>query len=220
MSKFATILKVVGVMAVVVLVGIAVGWLGSRGGQEPNTKSPAATSRPSDLIPAAPPAPVATPPPAPAASLTNANPAPRALIATNLLTDWEDRVDQILTTDGPEADKAKQMMALFPRLPEDGQIEVAQHLSNLVEDKDYAPLGRFLTNSALPASVLDVLMTDVLNRPNSLKMPLLLEVARDPLNPKAAEAKELLEVLLEEDYGTDWTTWQAKVTQWLKDNPD
>jgi len=39
-------------------------------------------------------------------------------------------------------------------------------------------------------------------------------------NPKAGEAKDLLELFLEEDYGTDWNKWQAKMQQWLKDNPD
>ena len=83
-----------------------------------------------------------------------------------------------------------------------------------------APLGKLLTDSKLPEEVLDVLIVDVLNRPNSLKLPLLLEVARDTQHPKAAEAKDLLELYLEEDYGSDWNKWQAKMEQWLKENPD
>jgi hypothetical protein len=59
-----------------------------------------------------------------------------------------------------------------------------------------------------------------LNRPNKLKLPVLVEVARDPANPKAGEAKDLLELYLEEDYGADWNIWVQKVEQWLKDNPD
>jgi len=63
-------------------------------------------------------------------------------------------------------------------------------------------------------------LADALNRPNSLKLPSLLDVARDPQNPKAGEAKEVLQLFLDEDYGSDWTTWQAKMDAWLKDNPD
>jgi len=139
---------------------------------------------------------------------------------SDLITNWEDRVDEILTSSVPEADKARKMLEMFPRLPEGGQVEVAQHLANLVSDQDYPSLGRFLTNSALPEPVLDVLVADVLNRPNSVKLPALLGVARDPQNPKAGEAKDILQLFLEEDYGADWNTWQAKVDQWLKDNPD
>ena len=119
-----------------------------------------------------------------------------------------------------DPDKAKQMLEMFPRLAEEGQVEVAQHLANLVADENYAPLAKFLTDTQLPESVLDVLMADVLNRPNSLKLPALLEVAKDDKNPKAPEAKDLLELFLEENYGSDWGQWQTKMNQWLKDNPD
>jgi hypothetical protein len=99
-------------------------------------------------------------------------------------------------------------------------VEVAQHLANLVADENYAPLAKYLTDSSLPESVLDVLLADVLNRPNSVKLPALLDVAKDDKNPKASEAKDLLELFLEEDYGKDWAQWQTKMEQWLKDNPD
>jgi hypothetical protein len=99
-------------------------------------------------------------------------------------------------------------------------VEVAQHLSNLVANPDYAPLGQMLTNSSMPEAVLDVLMSDVLNRPNSVKLPLLLSVARNDGHAKASEAKDLLELYLEQDYANNWTQWQARMEQWLKANPD
>jgi hypothetical protein len=138
----------------------------------------------------------------------------------NLITNWEDRLDEILGNDQPEPEKAKSLLDIFLRLPEDGQVEIAQHLSNLVEDDQYPALGQYVTNSALSEDVLDVLLTDLLNRPNAMKMPLLVGVARDVKNPKAAEAKDILELYLEEDYGSDWETWQRKAEEWLKDNPD
>jgi len=146
-------------------------------------------------------------------------PSPSAT-ATNLITDWEDKLDDILGSEGQDTDKAKQMLAMFPRLPEDAQVEVVQHVSNLLPDQEYAPLGKLLLDSKLPEAVLDMLIVDVLNRPNSLKLPLLLEIAQNPQHPKAGEAKDLLELYLEQDYGTDWNQWQAKLKQWMIDNPD
>jgi hypothetical protein len=146
--------------------------------------------------------------------------APTSTPATNIIADWEQRLDDILGSEGEETAKAKQMLALFPNLPEDGQVEVAQHLSNLLSDQEYPSLGKLLTDSKLPEAVLDVLVVDVLNRPNALKLPLLLDIARDSEHPKAAEAKDLLELYLEEDYGNDWNKWQAKMQQWLRENPD
>jgi hypothetical protein len=220
MSKFTKILKVLGGVGIVVVAGILLGWLGSRNPQPAPASADAGTS------------------PGGGSNATRAALAPTNRMAvvskhplagtvgsqepagSNLLTNWEDNIDEILTSEAPEAEKARKMADLFPRLPENGQVEVAQHLSNLVSDQDYSSLSRFVTNSALPAPVLDVLVADALNRPNSLKLPTLLEVARDPQNPKAGEAKDVLHLFLEEDYGTDWAAWQAKVEQWLKDNPD
>ncbi|MGA2659608.1 MAG: hypothetical protein ABSH34_19050 [Verrucomicrobiota bacterium] len=222
MSKFVKLLRFAGILAGVVLAGVLLGWLGSGGlgsqtgapegvfpGLEPGNAK--AVARPGERLAAG--ALVSRPP-------DTAPGMPESAAASDLISNWEDRVDEILTSAVPEADKAKKMLEMFPRLPEGGQAEVARHLANLVSDQDYPSLGRYLTNSALPESVLDVLVADVLNRPNSVKLPALLGVARDPQNPKAGEAKDILHLFLEEDYGTDWNTWQAKVDQWLKDNPD
>jgi hypothetical protein len=64
-------------------------------------------------------------------------------------------------------------------------------------------------------------MSDLLNRPNSLKLPLLLDVARGCPDPKTAgEAKDILTLFLDEDHGADWPAWQTRLQQWLTDNPD
>lgn len=145
---------------------------------------------------------------------------PRPVVTNaNYMTNWEDKLDAILTSEKPDPEKAKEMIEMFPHLSPDAQEEIAHHISNLTPDENYS-LGQFLTNSALPEAVLDVFTEDVLNRPNAIKLPLLLDVARDPQHPKAGEAKDILELFLEEDFGTDWTKWQAKLGQWLKDNPD
>ena len=219
MTKSATILTVLGGGAVLVVVGLVLGWLGSQG--TPETEAP--------------------PPPAPVeAPSTNAikfaKTRPGSLetpvipnnelvpaaspVTTNQSNAWEERLEEILRADSKDADKARQLLELFPNLPENGQVEVAEHLSNLVGDAEFGPLGSLLTNSALPEAVLDVLMADLLNRPNSLKLPLILEVARNPQHPKATEAKDLLALYLEEDLEQDWPRWQARMDQWLRDNPD
>jgi hypothetical protein len=109
---------------------------------------------------------------------------------------------------------------MFPRLPEDGQVEAAQHLSNLTPDEQFASLANILTNAAMPEAVLDVMMTDVLNRPNQLKLEALLDVARTPNHPKAEEARDVLEVFVDENYGDNWAAWKSAVDKWLKENPD
>jgi len=215
------ILKFIAVVVVVVAMGLAVGWFGSRGpsGGLPPAPASGPVARPTaEPSPAPAKTPVAVQPqPAADAMAGAAAPAADTLV---VLTNWEEKVDQILGGDAKEDEKAKQMLDLFPRLPEEGQVEVAQHLSNLLPDQDFASLTKYITNSSTPGPVLDVLMSGLLNRPNSIKLPTLLEVARTEQNPKANDARELLQLFLEENYGNDWAKWQDKLTQWLKDNPD
>lgn len=139
---------------------------------------------------------------------------------TNGMADWEDKIDEVLGSDAEVADMAQKLLELFPKFPPVGQVEAAEHLSNLLDDDNYAPLGQYLTNASMPASVLQALMDDALNRPDSMKLPLFLEVARNPSHPNAAEAKDELEFYLDEDYGTNWTVWEQKLQEWLKENPD
>ncbi len=205
----------------VVVAGVLIGWL-SGTGSGPKTPLPAGSSQPDTSIP---PVPVAQASRVkPATDGLPAHVAPRvthpAPASSDIITNWEERLDAILVSNKEDSEKANQLLEMFPHLAEDAQSEVAQHLSNLVSDENYASLAQYLTNSTLPESVLDVLFGDALNRPNSLKLPVLVDVARDPQNPKAGEAKDILQLFLEQDYGTDWNTWQAKVDQWLKDNPD
>ena len=139
---------------------------------------------------------------------------------SNLIAGWQDKVDDLLGSTNSDHDKAKQMLEMFPQLPADGQEEVARHLSNLVADQDYGAMRAYLTNASLPEAVLEVLFGDALNRPNGLKLPALLDVARTPEHPEATEARDVLQLFLEEDYANDWDKWHAKMDEWLKANPD
>lgn len=137
--------------------------------------------------------------------------------AAGTITNWQERVDEIVadTETEPEA-KADHLLQLFPHLPPEGQEVSAEHLSNLVSDEHYAALGTLFTNSVLPEAVLDTLMSDVLNRPNNIKLPALLIVAQDARHPKAEEAHDILELQLDNDYGTNWTLWEQRLQEWLQ----
>jgi len=224
-SPVKLLASVVAIAALVVAVGALVGWWG---GHTPN----------SDLAKAAPPTvteeatastyatnftsrphttearPAAAPPAVDASA-----PAAVTTAAPGTAMSWDDKLDEILGADADDKVKVQQLLALFPSMPPDMQGVTARHLTNLVGDDDYAPLGKMLADPKTEPQVLDVLIGDVLNRPNPVKLPLLLQVASAPDHPKAGEAKDLLELYLGDDYGSDWQKWQDKMTEWLKDNP-
>jgi hypothetical protein len=219
------------VLAAIVGIGVGVGLLA---GHTTSTPLPVADAQDSGPSPAPttthPTRPLAAPNPPPTektsapVEVTPIVQTPKvAPISTNVAetdTNWEDKIDDIVGSDDADTNKVKQLFALFPTLPPDGQEEVVQHLSNLVDDDDYKPLGDLLKDAKLPEGVLDELLADVLNRPNNLKLPLLLDVASNPDNAKHDEAKDLLELYLGDDYGSDWGQWGQHLTNWLQQNPE
>jgi len=222
MQKSSKFLIGTGILVAIVLAGVLVGWLGGRVSTSSGNNLPVANSAANSNILASTTPHVPTPEPPPVVNVPQpaVTPAAPAAAATNVTADWEDKIDTILGNDDDDTNKVKELFALFPTLPEDGQDEAAQHLSNLVSDEDYAPLGELLKNPKLPEAVLDTLMADVLNRPNAIKLPMFLDLARNPDHPKAEESKDMLELYLDENYGNDWNKWQEKMVEWLKENPD
>lgn len=231
------IIIVIVAVFVVLFGGRYLGWFGGKSkdvasNSEPTTAATPETSPSSPEVspsttprlgrnPARPTVPIPQPP-----ANTTAPQVPVTPPTTATITDWEEKIDNVLTAQEEDPQKAKRLLDLFPNLPEDGQVEAAQHLSNLLPDEQYAALAQTLTNAIMPEAVLDVLMTDVLNRPNKLKLDTLFDVARVPNHPKAEEALDILEVFLDEvDWDAvkasgNWETVRTEKDKWLKENPD
>ena len=210
-------------LAAAVGLGTAIGWLASRHGDvtpimvTPSTNEPLAVASPQPQQ--AEPAAVAQPAPT-----TSAAP-PAKIMAVARRYDqtapgWEQRLDDILLGDDDENGKADKILALIPTAPPDAQQELAQHLVNMVQDDHYDGTAQMLTNSATPSDVSNVLMNDLLNRGNSLKVPMLLAIARNPDHPLKDEALNLLGLITQEDDGTNWDQWDSTVSTWLQNNPD
>src|SRR5436853_280640 len=127
MQKFPKMLGIVVVVAAVLLIGVGVGWLATR------KTLPSAQLSPAKVPPSIPPSTNLLP-----FFGTNSRPRPgeapvdkaAAIPSTvaNAMTNWEDKLDDILGSEGEESDKAKKLLAMFSRLPAEGQVEVAQHL--------------------------------------------------------------------------------------------
>jgi hypothetical protein len=222
MQKLSKIFLILGIVAAILIVGGLIGWLagGSSSKNIPVAVNPAPVdSKPSN------PSPDGHSPDLQAASepvkIVSGGSVRPSGFAPGILTNWEEKLEEIIGSDTlDDSNKVQQLFALFPHVPAESKAEVAQHLSNLVGDNDYTPLGNLLKDGTLSDDTLDVLMQDILNRPNSLKLPELLEVAQTPDHPKADEAKDILSLFLDQDFGNDWGLWRDKTLAWLKDNPD
>ena len=155
------------------------------------------------------PAPVRTTRPAVAQSASKpATPPP--------LTDWEIKIEQVLTAKATETETAQMLINLLPTLPPEGQTEAAQHISNLIVDKDYNRILPLLRNASLPSEVQDVFVTDLMNREDPVKLPALLDVAKIPNHPYHEEALNDLQIFLDQDNGDNWSKWDTTLKAYLK----
>jgi hypothetical protein len=215
MSDMSKILRGLAALALAAVLGIFIGWLVSRHGDVTPIVVPAATNQALAIAPAA----VQASAPEPAPSVSEAAPVKRSSRLDEGGADWEQSLDDILLGDDDENGKADKILALIPRAPAEAQQELAQHLVNMVQDDHYDGTAEMLTNATTPADVSDVLMNDLLNRNNALKLPLLLAIARNDDHPLKAQALDLLGLLTQEDDGTNWDQWSSTIDTWLQNNP-
>jgi hypothetical protein len=131
------------------------------------------------------------------------------------MAEWERKIEQALRADVGETETAQLLINMLPTLPPDGQAEAAQHISNLLLDKDYGRVLPLVKNPNLPEEVLDVFVTDLMNRDDAVKLPVLLEIAKIPNHPHQEESLSDLQIFLDEDYGTDWAKWGAAMKSYL-----
>jgi hypothetical protein len=211
-SKFAW---VVGFLLIALGLGLGIGWLTSR----PDSKVQVVGNQVSPP-PKPDPMPVEkTNKPVPAPVIE----APAPVVMTppvETSTNWEEKLDNVLLSDADESSKADSILALMPYASNEGKVELAQHLVNLVQDDHYSGAAELLTNSATSEEVSTVLLNDLLNRNNTLKLPMLLAVARQEDHPLKTEAKDMLELFLQEDDGTNWDQWDTAINKWLEENQE
>lgn len=174
------------------------------------------------------PAPIAdTPAPAPQPSVARrpeATPAPEKkadapaapMAEAPQLAEWEMKIDQVLRTNAGETETAQMLINMLPTLPPEGQTEAAQHVANLIQDKDYNRVMPLLRNTNLAEEVHDVFVTDLMNREDSVKLPALLEIAKLPNHPHHEEAQTDLQIFLDEDFGNNWPKWETAMKEYLR----
>jgi len=131
-------------------------------------------------------------------------------------TDWEDRLDNILSAEADNQITVRQLLTSLQSLPAEAQEEYIAHALNLCEDEDYAQVEMVYLATGTPPEVSEEIFNDVLNRPDEIKLPLLAKTMRNPDHPMVGEAREILEMYLDLDEGTTPPAgWEAAVQQYL-----
>lgn len=145
-------------------------------------------------------------------------PASTPFARTTPVPAWENQIDQVLRSNVTETQTAQILLNMLPTLPEEGQIEAANHITNLLPDGDYEKAKPVLLNPNTPEPVLSVFFTDLMNRPDPTKLRTFLEVAKISNHAFHEEALSDLEIFVGDDYGSDWIRWSAAVEKYLKES--
>jgi hypothetical protein len=128
---------------------------------------------------------------------------------------WEKPISDLLDSDDENEEVAVKLAALGPTLPLEGYVECIQHVVNLLDDEQYKLASDMLMNSSLHPEVREVIYSDVLDRPNEVKVPVLLGLLGSYGHPLQAEAREQLQRALGVDLGPDPAAWQGAVAAFL-----
>jgi len=132
--------------------------------------------------------------------------------------DWHEKINGVLNASGeaPAADTAEQLAQMLPSLPTEGQVEAALNVVALLQDSDYGLARDWLLQPTLPPPVMEVFFEDLLLRPNTLRLPLLAEVAAVPGHPRTVEAAQILGAQTGQDLGPGPVNWAPAIEQALR----
>lgn len=132
-------------------------------------------------------------------------------LATGLLP-WEKQIAEAVSRSRDAKSKAREILALLPRLPAEALATAAEQAVERLPDADYAATALpALTNPQTDGQVLSVLFADLMERPDAITLPALLTIAQNPAHPFAPAALDNLRLLLRAEFGSEWSKWREAV---------
>ena len=117
----------------------------------------------------------------------------------------------------PPAEAGMKMakLASDSSVPLSSRTDALQHAMNLLPDQGFTSLDGMLKDKETPVSLLDMVFTEVHNRPPTTQLPVALTLLRSSNPDVASRARSLLAFHLDRDYGDDLAAWDAPVAEAL-----
>jgi hypothetical protein len=183
----------------------------------PATAGPSTPVSPSASSSEKPGLPVKTPDPAPVVRVEDQLRGVPPLELQQGELEWEARVRRI--RENPALDKRAQVTELLRLLsgglPEEALESVAEEAVRGLENKDYAKATGLLVNPQTHGRVHAVLFADLVERPDPIRLPGLLAVAKVQGHPFGKVAAEDLELFLGINHGGNWARWEEAIRLFL-----
>jgi len=144
-------------------------------------------------------------------------PAPPPLLLDVAPPAWEQQLNSTGADAAKnEAAKARAIFAMMPALPEEALADAAERAVERMPDADYANVVLpVVTNPTTHNRAMSVLFADLMERPDAITLPALLQIARNSGHAFAPSARDNLQLLLNADFGNDWVHWEAEIQRAL-----
>lgn len=131
---------------------------------------------------------------------------------------WEARIRSALSREkATDAEKAIALFQLLPSIPAEGAETCAEEAVKRLPNTEYRHAQAAVSNPGTYGLALGVLFADLMERPDNLRLPTLVTIARNSAHPYAGPARDNLELLLGQDFGEDWVRWESAVREKLKE---
>ncbi len=112
------------------------------------------------------------------------------------LSEWDAVVDEIgaLPDHAVRHEDQARVNQVLKRVPLERRRESVQALLNMVSDDNFSIVHDLLFDRSQSSDVVQTVYHDLLNRPEEVKIPLLREIAQDPIHANYSEAHRILNV--------------------------
>lgn len=142
-----------------------------------------------------------------------------ALIRTNASKGLTERISIVTNAPLTVSEKVQALGVLLAGENREAQRRLAHVVVRVSDDESFKQVRRLILEPGWHPQVHSALMSGTLKRANSVKLPVLLDLARKQDHPLRDEAKQLLGHLLAVDHGENWVAWEKSMKAWVKANP-
>lgn len=111
------------------------------------------------------------------------------------LAAWDALVDRIAEMDDVTLETGKELKGALNELDPEDKLPAVNHALNLVPDKDFAAFVPVLFDKGQSEEILDTIFSDMLNRDESVKIPLMKELRKDKTHPMFFESARILDAI-------------------------
>jgi hypothetical protein len=142
-----------------------------------------------------------------------------ALIRTNASKGLSERISIVTNAPLTVSDKVQALGVMLAGEKREAQRRLAHLVVRLADDESFVYVRRLMLEPGWHPQIHSALMSGTLKRSNSVKLPVLMDLARKQDHPQREEAKQLLAHLLAVDHGSDWAAWEKAMKTWLITHP-